>query len=726
MATTKREKLFTEFPPVSTEQWEEVIKADLKGADYERKLVWKTPEGFNVRPYYRAENLAGLKFLGSEAGVFPYVRGTRAHNRWKIHQTVIVNCPKEANAVALKILNAGVDSIEFQIVPETFSAEDLNTLLKDIHIPAVEITFSGSKTAHVAELVIAKIEKEQLPAEEVHINFCIDPLVKKLTSKGSFCSENGAKCFEKIADLVRKTKTYKGIRVITVSGEIFSNAGSTIVEALAFSLAAGHDYLVRLMDMGFTIEEAAKKIRFSQAITSNYFMEIAKLRAGRMLWANIVKAYNPAKNCPCKMFTHAVTSTWNQTAYDPYVNMLRGTTEAMSASIAGVHSLEVTPFNKAYEDPNEFSMRIARNVELLLKHESHFDQVVDPAGGSYYIENLTDSIANEAWKLFREIEELLELLVCLAREACHERRARRDARYHIPHVLEHLEVFRRRALSVHGLEDVGVGMLQGHVEVLADVVMGVHDRQQLVVDAGGLQVQQPEPNIGKRGCRRVEQLCSRLGGRKVTSPDPGVLADEHDLADAALHELGDLVEDLLLREAVIAAANIGNHAVRAEAVAAVGDLHVRAGPLVAADARAVGRKSGGKARRVDTQQLLRLLDDVFLVCSAQETRDLGQLGLEVVAIPGGHAACDENLGLDRALCLLVDQVEYDFEALVDCAHQKRAGVDHDEGGIRGIAHHRKARSGEPRLHLVGIDFVLCASERDECDVHVLRHVRSYL
>ena len=405
MATTKREKLFTEFPPVSTEQWEEVIKADLKGADYERKLVWKTPEGFNVRPYYRAENLAGLKFLGSEAGVFPYVRGTRAHNRWKIHQTVIVNCPKEANAIALKILNAGVDSIEFQIVPETFSAEDLNTLLKDIHIPAVEITFSGSKTAHVAELVIAKIEKEQLPAEEVHINFCIDPLVKKLTSKGSFCSENGAKCFEKIADLVRKTKAYKGIRVITVSGEIFSNAGSTIVEALAFSLAAGHDYLVRLMDMGFTIEEAAKKIRFSQAITSNYFMEIAKLRAGRMLWANIVKAYNPVKNCPCKMFTHAVTSTWNQTAYDPYVNMLRGTTEAMSASIAGVHSLEVTPFNKAYEDPNEFSMRIARNVELLLKHESHFDQVVDPAGGSYYIENLTQSIAAEAWKLFLELEE---------------------------------------------------------------------------------------------------------------------------------------------------------------------------------------------------------------------------------------------------------------------------------------------------------------------------------
>ena len=140
-------------------------------------------------------------------------------------------------------------------------------------------------------------------------------------------------------------------------------------------------------------------------VTSNYFMEIAKFRAGRMLWANIVKAYGPEKDCACKMFAHAVTSTWNQTVYDPYVNMLRGTTEAMSASIAGVHSLEVTPFDASFEAPTEFSQRIARNVELLLKHEAHFDQVVDPAGGSYYIETLTRSIADAAWKLFLEVEE---------------------------------------------------------------------------------------------------------------------------------------------------------------------------------------------------------------------------------------------------------------------------------------------------------------------------------
>lgn len=405
MANTKSEKLFTEFPPVPTEKWEEVITADLKGADYERKLVWKTGEGFNVRPYYRAENLEGIKFLGSQAGEFPYVRGTHAHNRWRVHQTVSVVYPKEANAEALKILNAGVDSLGFCIASADFSAADLDTLLKDICIPAVEITFCGEKTAHVAELVLAKVEKEGIAKEDVRIAFCIDPLVKGLSSKGDFCSPNGEKCIARIVELIHKTKEYKHVRIVTVAGQTFGNSGSTIVEELAFTLSAGHDYLVRLMDAGLDVDAAARKLRFSFSVSSNYFMEIAKFRAARMLWANIVKGYGPAKNCACKMHIHAETSRWNQTVYDPYVNMLRGTTEAMSATIAGVHSLEVTPFDTSFENPTEFSKRIARNVELLLKNESHFDQVVDPAGGSYYVENLTQSIAAEAWKLFLEIEQ---------------------------------------------------------------------------------------------------------------------------------------------------------------------------------------------------------------------------------------------------------------------------------------------------------------------------------
>lgn len=404
MANTKREKLFAEFPPVPTEKWEEVITADLKGADYERKLVWRTGEGFNVRPYYRAENLEGIRFLGSQAGEFPYVRGTRAHNRWRIHQTIEVNAPAEANAEALKLLNSGVDSLGFAIAKADFSAADLDQLLHDIHIPAIEMTFCGVHTGHVAELLLDKLEKEGL-AEEARVAFVIDPIVKGLSQKGDFCSPNGQKCFARIKSLIERTRACKHIRIVTVSAGIFANAGSTIVEELAFALAAGNDYLARLTDEGIDADTAARKLRFSFSVTSNYFMEIAKFRAARMLWANIVKGYNPEKECAGKMLIHARTADWNQTVYDPYVNMLRGTTEAMSAAIGGVHSLEVTPFDAAFENPTEFSKRIARNVELLLKHESHFDQVVDPAGGSYYVENLTQSIASEAWKLFLEIEQ---------------------------------------------------------------------------------------------------------------------------------------------------------------------------------------------------------------------------------------------------------------------------------------------------------------------------------
>ena len=400
MANTKSEKLFAEFPAVSTEKWEEVITADLKGADYERKLVWRTGEGFNLRPYYRAENLEGIEFLGSEAGQFPFVRGTHKDNAWRIHQTISVCNPAEANAEALTLLNSGVDSLGFCTCGCTkLTAEDIDTLLAGIVLPAVEIVFCGDCMGEVAELVLAKLEKEGV--EDAHISFVIDPIVKGLATKGTLCNS----CIEKVAALVKKASAWKHVRIVTVSAQRFGNAGSTIVEELAFALSAGQEYMARLTDAGLTVDEAARAIRFSFSVSSNYFMEIAKFRAARMLWANIVKAYEPEKLCSAKMLIHAETSRWNQSVYDPYVNMLRGTTEAMSATIAGVHSLEVVPFNASYSKPDEFSKRIARNVELLLKHESHFDQVVDPAGGSYYIENLTASIASEAWKLFLALEE---------------------------------------------------------------------------------------------------------------------------------------------------------------------------------------------------------------------------------------------------------------------------------------------------------------------------------
>ena len=405
MATTNCEKLFAEFPAVSTEAWEAAIAVDLKGADYERKLVWRTTEGFSLRPYYRAENLEGLETLGTQAGEFPYLRGVSGDNSWLTHQTIAVKCPKAANEAALKMLNAGVDSLGF-CVAEELTSEQLDELLAGIVLPAVELTFCGKGAGKLVALVLAKAEKEGVAKDDLHVNFCIDPIVKHLSQKGDWCEEcEGGKCLTKIADLIKATAEYKGVRVVNVSANVFSDSGSTIVEELGFGLSVAHEYLVRLMEAGLTVDQAAKKIRFTFAVTSNYFMEMAKFRAARLLWANIVKQYEPACECSCKMFVHARTSSWNQTVYDPYVNMLRGTTEAMSAAIAGVHSLEVLPFDYAYTTPTEFSERIARNQSLLLKHESHFDQVIDPAGGSYYIENLTKTIAEEAWKLFLELEE---------------------------------------------------------------------------------------------------------------------------------------------------------------------------------------------------------------------------------------------------------------------------------------------------------------------------------
>ena len=405
MATTNCEKLFAEFPAVSTEAWDAAITVDLKGADYERKLVWRTNEGFNLRPYYRAENLEGLETLGTQAGEFPYLRGVSGDNSWLTHQTIAVKCSKAANEAALKMLNAGVDSLGF-CLSEELTAEQLDELLAGVVLSAVELTFCGKGAGKAVALVLAKAEKEGVAKEDLRANFCIDPIVKHLSQKGAWCEEcEGGKCLTKIADLVKATAEYKGVRVVNVSANVFSDSGSTIVEELGFGLSVAHEYLVRLMEAGLTVDQAAKKIRFTFAVTSNYFVEMAKFRAARMLWANIVKKYEPACDCSCKMFVHARTSAWNQTVYDPYVNMLRGTTEAMSAAIAGVHSLEVLPFDYAYTTPTEFSERIARNQSLLLKHESHFDQVIDPAGGSYYIETLTKSVADEAWKLFLELEE---------------------------------------------------------------------------------------------------------------------------------------------------------------------------------------------------------------------------------------------------------------------------------------------------------------------------------
>jgi methylmalonyl-CoA mutase len=398
-------KLFSEFPPVPTEKWEEVINKDLKGADYEKKLVWKTIEGFKVKPYYRAEDLDNLEYLDSNPAQAPYTRGKHADNNvWDIRQDIKAETLEEANALALEALERGANSIGL-CACKVGSAEEMQTLLKGIHPEACKINFTCSK--NMLETLKFFVEAVRAngydPAKtEGSCNFDI---YGRALLHGRY--RNGEEeAYNEAVELVNFAKeNLPGFRVLAVNGRYIHNAGSSIVQELAFTLASANDMVAHLTDRGLTVDEVAKNLVFNFATGSNYFMEIAKIRAARMLWSKIVEQYKPECDCSCKVFINATSSLWNKSIFDPYVNMLRTTTETMSAAIAGADSITTNPFDIAYKESDSFGYRISRNQQLLLKEESYMDKIVDPAAGSYYIENLTDSIAQYAWQLFMDVEE---------------------------------------------------------------------------------------------------------------------------------------------------------------------------------------------------------------------------------------------------------------------------------------------------------------------------------
>ena len=404
MADSK-EKLFSDFSPVTTEQWMEKVTADLKGADFEKKLVWKTNEGFKVKPFYRKEDLEGLKTTDALPGEFPYLRGNKKdNNEWLVRQEIRVDDVKEANAKALDILNKGIDSLSFHVKAKELSAAYLETLLEGICAECVELNFSTCQghVVELANLLVEYFQKKGYDLNKLHgsINFdYIDKMLAKGKEKGSLLDTAKA--------LIATTAALPEYRVINVNALTLNNAGAYIYQELGYALAWGNEYMNQLTEAGIPAATVAKKIKFNFGISSNYFLEIAKFRAGRMLWSDIVNSYLAEGDCKCaaKMNIHAETSSFNLTVFDSYVNLLRTQTEAMSGAIAGVDSMTVIPFDKAYETPNDFSERLARNQQLLLKEESHFDKVIDPAAGSYYIENLTVSIAKQAWELFLAVED---------------------------------------------------------------------------------------------------------------------------------------------------------------------------------------------------------------------------------------------------------------------------------------------------------------------------------
>lgn len=399
------EKLFEQFPPVSTREWMDKITADLKGADFTKRLVWKTGGGLEVMPFYRQEDIENLKYIDSLPGDIPYLRGNRIKdNTWRIRQNISINDFRETNKKAPDLLSKGVDSLGFYItVPDTITGENIELLLRGIPHGDVELNFlSDGKAKELVHFLIEHLVKTGTDLQKISGAVETDPL-SRLMLKGTLCIpvEKG---LDYLADVVRMVSPLPDFRAIHLNASNFGNAGGNIIQELAFGLAMGAEYVSQLGERGISPGEAASRIRFSFGIGSAYFQEIAKLRAARLLWSVIMNRFNPGSKESARMEIHCVTGRWNKTLYDPYVNILRTQTEAMSAILGGTDSLTVEPFDTVFRKPDEFSERIARNQQLILREESYFNRVADPSAGSYYIEKLTSLIAEGAWKLFLETE----------------------------------------------------------------------------------------------------------------------------------------------------------------------------------------------------------------------------------------------------------------------------------------------------------------------------------
>ncbi|MDR1673720.1 MAG: methylmalonyl-CoA mutase family protein, partial [Bacteroidales bacterium] len=310
-------KLFSEFPPVTSAQWEDQITVDLKGADYEKKLVWRSNENFPVRPYYRSENLNDLQYLNAAPGAFPYVRGkNKDANAWLVRQDISVKEGEDAqaNAKAVEAIARGADSIGFSIcIKGRVQKVDMKTLMRGICAGATPVHFySGVSAQPILEALLQDGESKKSGRSGIRGSIFFDPL-GRLAYSGSFYGQQEFPATEikKLIETARETNDFK---VIGVEAAHFQNAGATLVQELAYALSIGSEYLSLISDAGCEVSEVASRMQFKFAVGSNYFMEIAKLRAARLLWANIVKAFDGSEEA-AYMTIHGETADWNITVY---------------------------------------------------------------------------------------------------------------------------------------------------------------------------------------------------------------------------------------------------------------------------------------------------------------------------------------------------------------------------------------------------------------------------
>ena len=420
---------FSELPPTPYEEWRKVVDKFLKGAPFEKRLITKTYEDIDLQPMYRREDVAGLPHLDSLPGFAPYLRGTSplgyVTQSWDVAQELPYATPAAFNEALRADMSRGQNAVNLVLDHPTLSGVDAD------QAEAAQVGKGGLSISSVADLARA-LDGVDLETTPIYIQASASALTftallaALVNQQGkSLAKVRGAVGMDPLSQLARDghlSRDLDGIygvmaqlttwavanapqlQTITVQGHPYHNGGASTTQELAFALATAVEYIRAMQNRGLNIDDIAPRIRFSLSVGTNFFMEIARLRAARLLWAKIVKAFGGSDESQ-KMSLHARTSSWNQTVYDPHVNLLRATTEAFSSAVGGCDSLHISPFDELLRTPDEFSRRIARNTHTVLREESHITRTVDPAGGSWYVENLTDSVGRKAWALFQEIEK---------------------------------------------------------------------------------------------------------------------------------------------------------------------------------------------------------------------------------------------------------------------------------------------------------------------------------
>jgi methylmalonyl-CoA mutase len=418
-----------EFEKQTYDDWRAAAEQALKGAPFDKKLLTKTPEGITLKPIYDHGDLDGLPHLDGLPGIAPFARGTRALGHaaepWEICQEVVQPLPDVAGAELAADRDRGIGAVRLVVDratrsgvdPDAADAElvgrggvsiatvdDLRRALEGVDLSSMTVQLDAGAAGLALGVLLLAHSKGENGLERLSGSVGLDPL-GELARAGSL-ERPLAGTYDEMAALVEWAGVSAPLlRIVELGGQPYNDAGASAVEELAFALATGVEYLRQLTARGVDIDAAASRMGFGLAIGSVFFTEIAKLRAARLLWAQAVAAFGGGDDAR-RARIDARSSRWNLTVADPWVNMLRVTTESFAAVVGGADSVHASPFDSAVRLPDEFSRRVARNAQTVLLHESKLGRVVDPAGGSRFVEKLTHEIAAASWDLFREVERL--------------------------------------------------------------------------------------------------------------------------------------------------------------------------------------------------------------------------------------------------------------------------------------------------------------------------------